>query len=120
MFLFSRQTISFPFDTIRKKLQAQHNAAAMKQVVDVEFSGMVDAFRQTIRQRGLIGLYRGTTANLAKVVPYSGIMFMTFEASKRIFLYSNGYTRSPWVDDPLPHIDQSLSPRELKKHLNSL
>lgn len=114
------QTFSFPFDTIRKKLQAQHNAKAMEQVVDIEFDGMIDAFRQTVKKSGLIGLYRGTVANLMKVVPYSGIMFMTFESSKRVYLYLNGYTRSPWVDDPLPNVDQSLSPRELKSHLRSL
>jgi hypothetical protein len=34
---------------------------------DVEFHGMVDAFKQTVRKNGFMGLWRGTTANLLKV-----------------------------------------------------
>jgi len=111
------QTFSFPFDTIRKKLQAQSKALAGGGGVDVEFTGMSDAFIQTIRKNGLLGLWSGTTANLAKVAPYAGLMFMSFEASKRICLYLNGYTSSPWKDTPIPGIDQSLKPNELKEFL---
>ena len=114
------QTLSFPFDTIRKKLQAQHNAVAMRHRLasgDVEFSGMWDAFRQTYAKHGTVGLWRGTTANLLKVMPYSGIMFATFEAVKRVYLYSNGYTESPWRDQPKPGVNQALTPDELKQVL---
>lgn len=44
-------------------------------------------------------------------------MFMSFEASKRVCLYINGYTSSPWKDTPIPGIDQSLKPSELKEFL---
>ena len=82
-------------------------------VVDVQFKGMVDAFRQTVRINGWVGLWRGTVANLIKVAPYSGFMFMSFEAAKRGFIYYNGYTVSPWKDKAKPGVDQSLKPHEL-------
>ncbi|XP_014666467.1 PREDICTED: solute carrier family 25 member 43-like [Priapulus caudatus] len=56
------QTFSFPFDTIRKKLQAQSKAIAGGGGVDIEFNGMVDAFVQTVKKNGIFGLWRGTTA----------------------------------------------------------
>ncbi|XP_071787037.1 solute carrier family 25 member 43-like [Asterias amurensis] len=110
------QTLSFPFDTIRKKLQAQ--SAVMKNGggVDIHpFRGMVQAFRKTTDMYGNKGLWRGNTANLCKVVPYAGLMFMTFEACKKSFLFQNGYTQSPLDDTPRQGIDQTLKPDEVPK-----
>jgi len=111
------QTFSFPFDTIRKKLQAQSKTVHDSMKPDVVFTGMTDAFVQTVRKHGPLGLWKGTTANLAKVAPYAGIMFAAFEACKRFFLYQNGYTVSPFNSTPKPGVDQSLRPDELKKLL---
>lgn len=111
------QTFSFPFDTIRKKLQAQSDTVSEGMRPDVQFTGMVDCFKQTIKTNGIIGLWSGTIANLAKVAPYAGIIFAAFEASKRGFLYLNGYTTSPFVDLPKPGVPQYLRPEELKKWL---
>lgn len=82
---------------------------------DVQFNGLIDAFRQTVKQKGFFALWAGTTANLVKVVPYAGIMFATFEASKRAFLYTNGFTTSPLVDQPIPGVPQDLTPSQLKE-----
>lgn len=109
------QTFSFPFDTIRKKLQAHSKTASDDMKPDVEFNGMTDAFVQTVRKHGILGLWKGTSANLAKVAPYAGIMFASFEFVKRIFLYTNGYTESPWQDKPIPGVPQELTPDKLKK-----
>ncbi|CAH1780833.1 unnamed protein product [Owenia fusiformis] len=106
------QTISYPFDTIRKKLQAQSKYIAGGGT-DVEFSGMLDGFIQTVRTKGVFGLWTGTTANLIKVMPYAGIMFMSFEATKRFFLYQNGFTTSPFKDTPRLDVDQTWSQEEL-------
>ena len=46
-------------------------------------------------------------------------MFMAFEASKRVFLYHNGYTTTPWKDMPKDGVDQGLKPDELAKWLAS-
>jgi len=111
------QTFSFPFDTIRKKLQAQSKTVTANMKPDVEFNGMADAFVQTVKKYGPLGLWKGTSANLAKVAPYAGIMFASFEACKRFFLYSNGYTLGPFDATPKPGVDQSLRPDELKKYI---
>jgi len=109
------QTFSFPFDTIRKKLQAASKTVSADMKPDVEFNGMVDAFVQTVKKYGILGLWKGTTANLAKVAPYAGIMFAAFEACKRGFLYANGFTESPFKDSPIPGINQNFNVAELKK-----
>ncbi|CAD5110871.1 unnamed protein product [Dimorphilus gyrociliatus] len=106
------QTLSYPFDTIRKKLQAQSKFIEGAGP-DVHFNGMIDGFVQTVRSKGVLALWNGTTANLIKVMPYAGIMFMSFEMSKRLFLYNNGYTSSPFQDSPLPDVDQSLPPSQI-------
>jgi len=111
------QTISFPFDTVRKKLQAQSKHISGGGGVDVEFTGMVDGFVQTVKVHGIAGLWKGTTANLVKVMPYAGIMFMSFEATKRVFLYTNGYTTSWYKSIPKEGIDQGMRPDELKEYL---
>jgi len=109
------QTFSFPFDTIRKKMQAASKAVSADMKPDVEFNGMVDAFIQTIKKHGILGLWKGTVANLAKVAPYAGIMFAAFEACKHVFVYNNGYTETPFRDVPKPGIDQNMNVDELRK-----
>jgi solute carrier family 25 protein 43 len=111
------QTFSFPFDTIRKKLQAQSKTVSAEMRPDVEFNGMIDCVVKTVKQNGVLGLWRGTTANLAKVAPFAGIMFASFEAAKRFFLYQNGYTTTPFKDLPKEGIDQSLRPDQLAEFL---
>jgi solute carrier family 25 protein 43 len=90
------QTFSFPFDTIRKKMQAKSHTVTEDMKPDVEFTGMIDAFVKTVQKHGVLGLWRGTTANLAKVAPYAGIMFAAFEACKRFFVWWNGFTTTPF------------------------
>jgi solute carrier family 25 protein 43 len=109
------QTFSFPFDTIRKKLQAQSKTVSAEMRPDVEFTGMADAFLQTVKKQGPLGLWRGTSANLAKVAPYAGIMFAAFEFCKRVFLWQNGYTAIPFKDEPVPGVPQDLNPGQLAK-----
>jgi len=109
------QTFSFPFDTIRKKLQAQSKTVSEDMRPDVEFNGMVDAFVKTVQKHGILGLWKGTTANLAKVAPYAGIMFAAFEFCKRVFLWQNGYTQTPWKDEPIPGVNQQMNPEQMKK-----
>jgi solute carrier family 25 protein 43 len=111
------QTFSFPFDTIRKKLQAQSKTVSEDMRPDVEFNGMTDAFIKTVQKHGILGLWKGTSANLAKVAPYAGIMFAAFEFCKRVFLWQNGYTLTPWKDEAIPGVNQHLNPEQLKKWL---
>ncbi|KAM4662554.1 solute carrier family 25 member 43 [Discoglossus pictus] len=116
------QTMSFPFETVKRKMQAQSLVLPHCGGVDVHFNGMLDCFRQTVKTKGLTGLYSGLTANLLKIVPYFGLMFSTFECCKRFYLYRNGYIISPLSYQLAPGVDQSLRPQELqevRKFLNS-
>lgn len=87
--------------------------------VDVHFTGMADCFRQTMKNKGVLGLWSGLTPSLLKIVPYFGVMFSTFEFCKRVCLYRNGYIESPLSYKLTPGVDQSLLPQELRelKHL---
>ncbi|XP_039320119.1 solute carrier family 25 member 43 [Saimiri boliviensis] len=109
------QTLSFPFDTVKRKMQAQSPYLPHSGGVDVHFSGAVDCFRQIVKAQGVLGLWNGLTANLLKIVPYFGIMFSTFEFCKRICLYQNGYILSPLSYKLTPGVDQSLQPQELRE-----
>jgi len=81
------QTFSYPFDLVRKRLQAQSKAKGM---LAEQYTGMVDCFQKIVKHEGFFGLYKGTAANLAKVGPYAGIMFMSWEQTKNFFRWYNG------------------------------
>lgn len=110
------KTLSFPFDTIRKKMQARSRTLPNHGGVDIDFKGMTSAFIQTVKIHRVTGLWRGLTATVLKIVPNAGIMFLSFEYSKRIFLFYNGYTKSPFSNIPKSNVDQSMSPNELSYH----
>lgn len=110
------KTLSFPFDTIRTKMQAKSKTLPNEGGVDIKVKGMTSAFVQTVKVNGITGLWRGLTAYLLKIVPNAGIMFLSFEYSKRVCLFYNGYTESPFSDVPKLYVDQSMSPNELRHH----
>ncbi|XP_045328595.1 solute carrier family 25 member 43 isoform X1 [Leopardus geoffroyi] len=109
------QTLSFPFDTVKRNMQAQSPCLPHRGGVDVHFSGAADCFRQIVKAQGVLALWNGLTPNLLKIVPYFGVMFGTFEFCKRICLYQNGYTVSPLSYQLTPGVDQSLKPQELRE-----
>ena len=113
------QTLSFPFDTIRKKMQAQNKKAATSDV-DVEFNGLWDCAKKTVQKNGIFGLWRGTIANLAKVAPYAGLMFFFNELCKNFYLYKNGFTQNPWKPIPVEGVNQSWSIQECKAYYAEL
>ncbi|XP_039218301.1 solute carrier family 25 member 43 isoform X2 [Crotalus tigris] len=108
------QTSSFPFETVKRKMQAQSPCLPSSGGVDVHFTGVIDCFKQTVKKKGVLALWNGLTANLLRIVPYFGIMFSTFEFCKRVCLYRNGYTDSPLRYALTPGVDQSLQPQELQ------
>lgn len=109
------QTLTYPFDLIRKKMQAQSNSVPQEMKPNITFTGMFDAFRKTFKKSGILGFWAGTTANLLKIIVHVGIIFASFESFRRVFLWYNGYTQNPQLELPKPGIDQNLSSKELKK-----
>ncbi|XP_053230623.1 solute carrier family 25 member 43 [Podarcis raffonei] len=109
------QSLSFPFETVKRKMQAQSPCLPHYGGVDVHFAGMVDCFKQTVKTKGVLALWNGLTANLLRIVPYFGVMFSTFEFCRRVCLYRNGYIDSPLTYKLTPGVDQSLKPKELQE-----
>ncbi|KAL7885891.1 hypothetical protein AOLI_G00061860 [Acnodon oligacanthus] len=109
------QSLSFPFETIKRKMQAQSPFLPHCGGVDVHFTGMINCFREVIRTKGMLSLWSGFTANTVKIVPYYGLLFSCFEMCKQVCLYQNGYIVSPLSYKLKPGVDQSLGPHELQE-----
>ncbi|OWZ23399.1 Mitochondrial Carrier (MC) protein [Phytophthora megakarya] len=94
------QTVAYPFDTVKKRLQSQqvHLNASVVGPLSAEggnpstlyYRGMVDCFRKVIRDEGPLALYRGTGPNLARIVPYAAVMFSTYETTKKTLRMLSG------------------------------
>ncbi|KAK0140122.1 Solute carrier family 25 member 43 [Merluccius polli] len=109
------QTLSYPFDTVKRKMQAQSSHLPHLGGADVHFTGILDCFRQMIRNKGVFSLWSGFTANTVKIVPYFGLLYTCFEMCKQVCLYRNGYIISPLSYTLTPGVDQSLGPYELEE-----
>ncbi|CAN6718596.1 unnamed protein product [Malus baccata var. baccata] len=85
------QTVAYPLDVIRRRMQmvGWKDAASVvvgdgKSRVSLEYTGMVDAFRKTVRHEGFGALYKGLVPNSVKVVPSIAIAFVTYEVVKDV------------------------------------
>lgn len=68
------QTIAYPLDVIRRRMQmvGWSNAASVvagdgRSKAPLEYTGMIDAFRKTVRHEGVRALYKGLVPNSVKV-----------------------------------------------------
>lgn len=81
------QTVAYPFDTVKKRLQTQRvlagDRAHAPQQMRAYYRGMCDCFKKVVREEGVLALYRGTVPNLARIVPYAAVMFSTYEMTKK-------------------------------------
>ncbi|WZY84115.1 hypothetical protein YC2023_030499 [Brassica napus] len=75
-------TISFPLEVARKRLMV----GALKGECP---PNMAAAIAEVVKERGVMGLYRGWGASCLKVMPSSGITWVFYEAWKDILLASN-------------------------------
>ncbi|KAG2331158.1 hypothetical protein Bca4012_019268 [Brassica carinata] len=85
------QTIAYPLDVIRRRMQMVGWKDASSVVTgegrskgSLEYNGMVDAFRKTVRHEGFGALYKGLVPNSVKVVPSIAIAFVTYEMVKDV------------------------------------
>ncbi|RHY22712.1 hypothetical protein DYB25_011038 [Aphanomyces astaci] len=77
------QVVAYPFDTIKKRLQAQaFGEGGQRQ----KYRGMADCLVQVVGNEGVPALYRGTLPNLLRVAPHTAIMFTTYELTKNFLL----------------------------------
>ncbi|CAK4636838.1 hypothetical protein LEN26_008334 [Aphanomyces euteiches] len=80
------QIVSYPFDTIKKRLQAQtlSRGRSLK-----KYNGMTDCAVRIVNEEGVLALYRGSLPNLLRVAPFTAIMFTTYELAKHLLLSSD-------------------------------
>ncbi|KZV21878.1 Adenine nucleotide transporter 1 [Dorcoceras hygrometricum] len=85
------QTVAYPLDVIRRRMQMvgwNHAASIVtgdgRSKVALQYTGMIDAFRKTVRHEGFGALYRGLIPNSVKVVPSIAIAFVTYEQVKAV------------------------------------
>ncbi|XP_054800136.1 mitochondrial adenine nucleotide transporter ADNT1-like [Prosopis cineraria] len=83
-------TVAYPLDVIRRRMQmVSWNHASVvagdgRGKAPLEYNGMIDAFRKTVRNEGFGALYKGLVPNSVKVVPSIAIAFVTYEVVKDI------------------------------------
>lgn len=76
---FIAQTVSFPIDTVRRRMQLQ---GSMNQRV---YRHSIDCLLQILRQEGPLALFKGVSANLVRSGPNVAIQFTVFEIIKSYF-----------------------------------
>ena len=76
------QCVSYPIDTVRRRLQVQGFGPA---AAAYHYGHSIAATMKTIvKEEGVRGLYKGMTANLAKVAPAVSISFVTYEYMREL------------------------------------
>ena len=70
--------ITYPNDTVRRLLQLQGSRGT-----ETQFTGYWDCVRKTVREHGVVRLYRGLTINTLRMLPNVAIQFGSYELLKR-------------------------------------
>ncbi|KAJ7545068.1 hypothetical protein O6H91_09G105700 [Diphasiastrum complanatum] len=83
------QTVAYPLDVIRRRMQmvgwkdaSPVITADGKVASPLHYTGMIDAFKKTVKNEGFGALYKGLVPNSAKVVPSIALAFVTYEIMK--------------------------------------
>ncbi|BBN01669.1 solute carrier family 25 (mitochondrial phosphate transporter), member 23/24/25/41 [Marchantia polymorpha subsp. ruderalis] len=83
------QTVAYPLDVVRRRMQmvgwkdaSPVITADGKVKAPAQYTGMIDAFRQTVRNEGFLALYKGLLPNSVKVVPSIALAFVTYEVMR--------------------------------------
>ncbi|TGZ77404.1 mitochondrial carrier [Ascodesmis nigricans] len=72
-------TMVYPINLLRTRLQAQGTIQHPQ-----TYTGMVDVTMRTLNTEGFLGLWRGLTPNLMKVLPAVSISYLVYENSKAV------------------------------------
>ncbi|KAL1124085.1 hypothetical protein AAG570_001855 [Ranatra chinensis] len=75
---------STPIDVIRTRLMNQRNLLTSKSPGHI-YSGSVDCFVQTVRNEGVMALYKGFVPTWLRMGPWNIIFFITYEQLKNLY-----------------------------------
>ncbi|KAF2481419.1 mitochondrial carrier domain-containing protein [Neohortaea acidophila] len=78
------KVVEYPFDTVKVRLQSQPDH------VPLQYKGPLDCFRQSVRQDGFRGLYRGVSAPFAGAAAETACLFWSYRIAQD-FLRSTLY-----------------------------
>jgi len=79
------QLVAYPLSLVRTRMQAQGSPTMFGRDAIV-YSGMWDVFVKTVKNEGLLGLYKGLGPNYLKVIPSVSISYVVYENTKRYLL----------------------------------
>jgi ornithine carrier protein len=68
--------VEYPFDTVKVRLQSQPDHLPLR------YTGPLDCFRQSIRQDGFRGLYRGVSAPFAGAAAETACLFFSYRLAQ--------------------------------------
>lgn len=77
--------ITFPTEYVKTQLQLDERSGGQRQ-----YNGIIDCARKTIRNHGVLGLYRGLSVLVYGSIPKSAVRFGTFEELKKRNVDANG------------------------------
>merc|ERR1712001_451473 len=74
--------ITYPTEYVKTQLQLDEKVG--------KYKGIVDCTKQTVRERGIRGLYRGLSVSVYGSIPKSAVRFGSFEQFKRMRMDNRG------------------------------
>eukprot|EP01120_Amphizonella_sp_Union-15-10_P000564 TRINITY_DN105_c0_g1_i1.p1 TRINITY_DN105_c0_g1~~TRINITY_DN105_c0_g1_i1.p1 ORF type:complete len:326 (-),score=37.06 TRINITY_DN105_c0_g1_i1:104-1081(-) len=85
--------ITYPTEYVKTQLQlaARHSSTG----VPPRYSGIADCVKKTVKERGILGLYRGLSPLLYMSIPKAAVRFAAFEQLKNLMQNDQGTLSRP-------------------------
>lgn len=90
------KVVEYPFDTVKVRLQSQPDHLPLR------YTGPLDCFRQSIRNDGVGGLYRGVSAPLFGAAAETACLFFSYRIAKEGIRLLSAPSSASKTDDKLP------------------
>lgn len=84
--------VEYPFDTIKVRLQSQPSTGT------AQYTSTLDCIRQTLRNDGYQGLYRGLSAPLVGAMFENAVLFVSYSKASDMVRYFRGIRKDTELD----------------------
>ncbi|KAI8829396.1 mitochondrial tricarboxylate transporter [Chytriomyces cf. hyalinus JEL632] len=93
-------TVTYPTEFVKTQLQLQGKATPAQQASSTmhatkHFTGPLDVIRVTLKQHGVLGLYRGLSALVIGTASKAGVRFLVFDQMKALLADKDGKVSGP-------------------------